>query len=90
MSQFVKAEPEVTTDEPVADTSVASVEPPADPLNPVATVTEKLLVLKCTNPMEAVAHEKHLCNITETALKGSRRASMLSPVTSNWQMCTLI
>ena len=65
-----KTKPQCSEVEPVEDTSTASDQPSNLP-NLLAEVTqEELSVLKCTNPKEAVAHKKHLCHITEVALKG--------------------
>ena len=65
-----KGEP--TTSEP----SIAETTNPMDlanPLNPLASATmahkDELSVLKCLNPQEAIAHEKHLQALVKMALK---------------------
>ena len=70
-----KSEPKITK----VNTSTTSVVPLQVPANPVAPVTEEVLVVKCTNVMEAVAHEKQLHSITEAALKWFQKGLNANP-----------
>ena len=61
---------EPTTSEPsIAETTNPM--DPADPPNPLTTVAhdDELSLLKCLNPQEAIAHEKHLKALVKMALK---------------------
>ena len=63
---------EPSTTEPSADDTTEAVDP-ANVLNPLTTVAsapeEELHVMKCLNPQEAVAHEKHLQDLVKKALR---------------------